>query len=117
MVFMEVESMSETLLEEEIYYQNLLENLTFLDEKPNIQALSGFENAQFKKISLKAENELKCHKTNQNVTIVWLRGKAKFTAFNEEFIMHPGSLLSMPPGTPHGAIAETDCIFLVVKIA
>ena len=114
---MEIRIMTKPLLQEETRYQNLFDNLTFAEGKPSIQALSDFENTQLKKVTLGVGTELKCHKTDQHVTVVWLRGKAKFQANNEEFTMHPGSVLDMPSGTPHGAIAETDCVFLVIKIA
>lgn len=109
--------MTSSTLQEETRYQNLFDNLTFTGVSPSIAALSSFEHTQLKKVMLGAGTELKCHKTDQHVTVVWLRGKAKFQANNEEFTMHPGSMLDMHSGTPHGAIAETDCVFLVIKIS
>jgi quercetin dioxygenase-like cupin family protein len=104
-------------LHESSQYQNLLDNLTFTEGKPSIQTLHGTGGTQLKKVMLASGTELKCHKTEQHVTVIWLRGKAKFHADGEEFTMHPGSMLTMPSGTPHGATAETDCVFLVIKIA
>lgn len=109
--------MSQIALQENIQYQNLLDDLTFPDGKPAIQALLSIGNTQLKRVTLASGAELKSHQTDQHVTIIWLRGKAKFQAEGEELTMHPGSMLTMPSGTPHGAKAETDCVFLVIKIA
>lgn len=103
--------------QENSQYQNLLDDLTFPEGKPLIQGLHSIGNTQFKRVTLASGIELKCHKTEHHVTVIWLRGKAKFHADGEEFTMHPGSMLTMPSGTPHGATAETDCVFLVIKIA
>ncbi|MCA9840531.1 MAG: AraC family ligand binding domain-containing protein [Cyanobacteria bacterium HKST-UBA03] len=64
---------------------------------------------------LKSGTALKCHKTSDHVVVVWLRGKARFTADEDVYVMHPGSVLEMPPDTPHGTTAETDCVFTVFK--
>lgn len=99
-----------------IQYQNILEDCVFETGKPTISALTSVgNNAQVKRVALKAGTELKCHKTEDRVLVLWLRGKARFTANEESFVMHPGSMLEMPPGTPHGAEAETDCVFAVFK--
>ncbi len=109
--------MKDLLTKEDIRYQNLLDNLNFPEGKPHIEGLGDIGHTQFKKVMLKAGTSLECHKTDQHVTVVWLRGKAKFLANDAEYTMHPGSMLDMPSGTPHGADAETDCVFLVIKIA
>jgi len=96
-------------------YHSLLENCTFESDKPVINNLLEVGATQVKRVTLKGGTELKCHQTSDQVLVVWLRGKASFTANGETFIMHPGSLLEMPSGTPHGATAETDCVFIVLK--
>lgn len=109
--------MKQTLTKNEVQYQNLFDGLTFPEGKPCIEAVGEIETTQFKRVCLKAGTELKCHKTEQHVAVVWLRGKAEFQANEDGYTMHPGSMLHMPAGTPHGAKAETDCVFLVIKIA
>ena len=100
---------------EDVQYQNILDNCDFEADKPAISALTVVGGTQVKRVALKAGTELKCHKTDDQVVVLWLRGKAKFKANEEEFVMHPGSMLEMPSGTPHGAEAETDCVFAVFK--
>jgi quercetin dioxygenase-like cupin family protein len=99
----------------ETQYQNLLENCAFESDKPVITALSTVGSTQVKRVALKAGTALNCHKTEDQVLVLWIRGKAKFTAHDKEYVMHPGSMLEMPSGTPHGAVAETDCVFAVFK--
>lgn len=100
-------------------YQNLLEDFQFETGKPcisNRATLNGLiETVQVKRVTLKAGTTLNCHKTDDQVLVLWLRGKARFQANQAEYVMHPGSLLEMQVGTPHGAQAETDCVFVVFK--
>ena len=96
-------------------YHNLFDHCDFEAEKPVINQLLEIGSTQVKRVTLKVGTELKCHQTSDHVLIVWLRGKASFTANDEVYVMHPGSLLEMPSGTPHGATAETDCVFIVLK--
>lgn len=96
-------------------YRNLLEDCTFEVGKPTISSITAIGETQVKRVALKAGTRLECHKTEGPVLVIWLRGKARFTANDEEFSMHPGSMLEMPSGTPHGADAETDCVFAVLK--
>lgn len=100
-------------------YQNLLEGCQFETEKPCISSLTSLkgpiETVQVKRVTLKAGTTLNCHKTEDQVLVLWLRGKARFQANQEEYVMHPGSLLEMQAGTPHGTHAETDCVFAVLK--
>lgn len=98
-------------------YFNAFDNLTYKDGKPTIEPLMDAAAAQLRRVTLKAGTELHCHKTERQVIVVWLRGKACFTADGQEYIMQPGTILQMPAGTPHGAKAETDCVFTVIKIA
>lgn len=107
--------MSTTLFSNSIQYQNLLEDCQFADGRPVMSGIADLGTTQIKRVALKAGTTLNCHKTSDHVLVVWLRGKARFTANQEEFAMHPGSLLEMPSGTPHGAEAETDCVFAVFK--
>lgn len=97
------------------HYQNILEDCVFETENPNISPLCTIGATDVKKVSLKAGASLKCHATEAHVLVLWLRGKAKFTANDEEYVMHPGSLLEMETKTPHGVIAETDCVFTLFK--
>ena len=102
-------------------YQNLLDALTFAADKPKIQTVIDYSpgqirNVQLKKVTLKAGVNLNCHRTDCHVIVIWLRGKAQFTAGAETFTMQPGAMLEMHAGTPHGALAETDCAFTVIKI-
>lgn len=106
--------MTATLISES-RYRNLLDECRFEAGKPVIEALTEAGTAQVKRVALKAGTELKCHKTSDQVLVVWLRGKARFTADGAEYAMHPGSMLEMPAGTVHGATAETDCVFVVFK--
>jgi quercetin dioxygenase-like cupin family protein len=99
----------------ETEYRNLLEVCQFETGKPLIDSLTQVGTTQVKRVALKAGTELKCHKTSHHVLVLWLRGKALFSAHDETFTMHPGSLLEMPTGTPHSALAETDCIFAIFK--
>lgn len=99
----------------ENHYQNLLENCTFEEGQPVISAVASLGSTHVKRVTLKSGVTLKCHKTDDQVWVLWLRGKAKFTAQDEEYVMHPGSMLEMQAGTPHGAVAETDCVFAVFK--
>lgn len=103
-------------LTSEIEYWNLLEDCRFEPGKPVIASLTQAGGTEVKRVMLKADTELKCHKTSEHVLVLWLRGKAVFTVNGESFTMHPGSMLEMPSGTPHGATAETDCVFAVFKI-
>lgn len=98
-------------------YFNVFENVVYKDGKPTIEPLLDEGAVQWRRVTLKAGTELKCHKTERQVIVVWLRGKACFTADGQEYIMQPGTALHMPAGTPHGAKAETDCVFTVIKIA
>ena len=108
--------MEKTLETPQINYLNLLDALIFEADKPKIQPVSDYSNVQIKKVTLKAGVNLKCHQTDCHVVVIWLRGKAQFTAGEETFTMQPGAMLEMPAGTPHGALAETDCAFTVIKI-
>jgi quercetin dioxygenase-like cupin family protein len=92
-----------------------LEDCTFESDKALISALATIGTTQVKQVALKAGTHLNCHKTDDHVLVLWLRGKARFTANDEEYVMHPGSLLEMQAGTIHGAEAETNCIFAVLK--
>jgi quercetin dioxygenase-like cupin family protein len=96
-------------------YQNLLDDCTFESGRPVISPLTAIGKTQVKRVALKAGTRLNCHKTDDHVLVLWLRGKARFFANDEEYAMHPGSMLEMPSGTPHGADAETDCVFTVLK--
>ena len=100
----------------EMHYLNLLQDLNFLPDKPQIEGLAEYGDLQLKKVSLKGGIELKCHQNDCQVIVIWLRGKAKFFANGQEYTMQPGTLLEMPPQTPHGAMAETDCVFAVLKV-
>jgi quercetin dioxygenase-like cupin family protein len=108
--------MTRALENTEARYLNLLDALTFAEGKPNIQPVTEVGKTQLKKVTLKGGVTLNCHQTDCHVIVIWLRGKAKFIAGDEEYIMQPGSMVEMPPGTPHGATAETDCAFAVIKI-
>lgn len=99
----------------ETEYRNLLDDCRFETGKPVVESLTQAGAAQVKRVALKAGTELNCHKTSDHVLVLWLRGKATFTANHEIYTMHPGSMLEMPSGTPHGAKAETDCVFTVFK--
>ena len=103
------------ILDLETQYQNLLETVHFEEGKPVIENVSSIGETQVKRVALKGGTELKCHKTQIPVLVLWLRGKARFDVNGEPFVMHPGSVLQMAPGTPHGATAETDCVFVVIK--
>jgi len=111
------QTLENTAKNETVQYHNLLDALTFVEGKPNIQAIADYEKAQLKKVTLKGGVTLKCHQTDCQVVVIWLRGKAQFIAGDETFTMQPGTLLEMPPGTPHGATAETDCVFAVIKVS
>jgi len=104
-----------TISNVENHYQNLLENCTFAEGQPVISAIASMGSTQVKRVALKSGAALKCHKTDDQVLVLWLRGKAKFTAHDQEYVMHPGSMLEMQADTPHGAVAETDCVFAVFK--
>lgn len=106
--------MTSTLIAE-TQYRNLLESCRFEHGKPVMDSLAEVGATQVKRVALQAGTELKCHKTSDQVMVLWLRGKARFTANAEEYAMYPGSMLEMPVGTPHGAVAETDCVFVVFK--
>ncbi len=99
----------------EVHYKNILEHCDFEVDKPLITPLAAVGHTQIKRVSLKAGTALKCHKTDDQVLVLWLRGKARFTANDDAYVMHPGSMLEMQAGTPHGAEAETDCVFVVFK--
>ncbi len=99
-----------------ITYRNFLEKPTFQENKPTLSNVLEVGNVITKQVTLKAETVLNCHKTDAHVLVIWLRGKAQFTAGDEEYTMQPGTSVEMPSGTPHGAKAETDCVFLVIKI-
>lgn len=109
--------MSQTLPYGAVQYHNLLDALTFLEGKPNIQPLANYGNVQLKKVTLKGGVTLNCHKTDLQVVIIWLRGKGQFIVGDESMTMQPGTMVEMPAGTPHGAVAETDCVFTVIKIS
>lgn len=97
------------------HYQNLLDDCVFEAGKPVMSPITTIEGTQVKRVTLKAGTVLNCHKTEVPVLVLWIRGKARFQANGEEYIMHPGSMLEMESGTPHGAEAETDCVFAVLK--
>lgn len=107
--------MSNNLLNQDVTYQNLLEECSFEPNKPVMENIGNLGATQIKRVLLKAGTRLNCHQCTEQVLVLWLRGKAQFQANGNEFIMHPGSLLEMPAGTPHGATAETDCVFMVFK--
>lgn len=107
--------MTLTAASAETQYRNLLEDCRFEAGKPVMAALTEIGGTQVKRVTLKAGVELNCHKTSDRVLVLWLRGKAQFTANGETYAMHPGSMLEMPEGTPHGAVAESDCVFAVFK--
>lgn len=107
--------MTQTLENTEPRYLNLLEALTFAEGKPSIQPITESGKMQLKRVTLKGGVTLNCHQTDCHVVVIWLRGKAQFSAAGEEYTMQPGSMIEMAPGTPHGATAETDCVFAVIK--
>lgn len=76
----------------DVTYRNLLDGCRFEDSKPVIEGVTEVPKAQVKRVAPKAGTELNCHKTADHVLVVWLRGKARFTANDEAYTMHPGSI-------------------------
>lgn len=107
--------MSPTTHIPDVLYRNLLDDCRFETDKPVIDTLAAPGDTQVKRVALKAGTRLECHKTADHVLVLWVHGKARFTANDAEYAMHPGAMLKMRAGTPHGAVAETDCVFAVFK--
>lgn len=79
--------MTVTKAQSEIGYFNAFENGTYQEGKPVIEPLLDDPAVQLRRVALSAGTELKCHKTEHAVLVVWLRGKACFIADGQEFIM------------------------------
>ena len=99
-----------------VHYANGLADLVFEPEKPVISILFSEAGFQLKRVALHAGASLACHSSPDTVIVTCLRGKGRFTVDGVDYVMQPGSIVSMSPNTPHGAIAETDCVFVVSKI-
>lgn len=53
------------------------------------------------------------HQTRGSITVHCLKGEALFSAGTEVVTLRPGSLISLPPASPHSVIGQQDTLLLV----
>jgi quercetin dioxygenase-like cupin family protein len=64
-------------------------------------------------IAVEKGAEIPPHSAEGPITIQPLRGRIRFQAGGEEYLVGPGELLSAPAGLEHSVVAEEQALFLL----
>lgn len=89
---------------------NILNNLTFSDDKPSISVL--FESSFSKeiRIALKENQIMKEHQTQYPIIVEVFEGNVDFGVEGKIYNLVKGDILTLEANIPHDLKATTDCI-------
>jgi quercetin dioxygenase-like cupin family protein len=83
----------------------------------HINALFSSPGLQLKKIVLKAKQALPLHSSPGEVVVCCLSGWVDFHAGDQEYALHGGTVIHLPPGMEHALCANEDSVLLLLQLS
>lgn len=82
-----------------------------------IKALFSSPKLQMKKIILKAKQGLPLHSAPGEVVVCCVTGWVDFHAGDQEYALHGGTVIHLPPGMEHALCANEDSVMLLLQLS
>jgi quercetin dioxygenase-like cupin family protein len=89
---------------------NLLDDLTYNDNKPAIKVLFETDFTKEIRIAMKTGVEMKKHQTSFPIVVEIVQGQINFGVNEQVLHLKKGDLIALDGGVPHDLTAKTNCI-------
>lgn len=89
---------------------SLVENITYLENKPAVTVLLKTDSSKEIRIVMKAGQNMKEHKAPYPIVIELFEGSIDFGVNGEKQILKKGDLIALDANVPHDLTCISDCI-------
>ena len=101
-------------MEEKGFSKDLNKLMQFSKEGIFSTVISKTENSNCTLMCLAAGTDIDEHTSTKEGIVQVIKGKGKFTLFDEEIVMEPGVFILMPKDAPHSLKADEDLAILLI---